>query len=436
LHNILSLQYNSNHTMIKMNQTIHILFSEGSSLSARQTLSALGPLGYKIDVCDPNPLCISRFSRFVHRFHRCPPSGSDPLGYLRFILDRLKQEHYDVLLPVHEQALLFSRIQAQLASKCGIALTDFDQLALLQSKATFSQLLNQLGLPQPQTHFIRSQSDLDGINTFPFYVKLPYSTAGRGVWRVENSEQCSKVIQFLEDVGVFKSGTNILAQETATGLLSQAQAIFEHGHLIAVHCTVQQALGMGGSQSARLGTDHPVVRKDLEILGQHLGWQGALAIDYFYNPETERPLYIEANPRLVEPMNACLSEVNLAEILVRLSLGESFTGSTTKLGCLRVRSHSLMAMLLGKAEQNGSRWELLKMLVQVILRRGTYKHSYEDLTPPGLDPPSLIPLAFVTIQLLINPAITSSISRRTVSDYSLTEKTIEIIRGVREINGC
>ncbi|MFZ1043540.1 MAG: hypothetical protein WAN58_19755 [Anaerolineales bacterium] len=354
---------------------------------------------------------------------------------MRFILDQLKRDHYDVLLPVHEQALLFSRIQGQLAAKCGIALTEFDQFALLQSKATFSQLLNQLGLPQPQTHFIHSQSELDGINTFPFYVKLPYSTAGRGVWRVENSEQCSKVIRLLEEVGVFKSGTNILAQEAATGLLSQAQAVFEHGHLIAVHCTIQQALGMGGSQSARLGTNHPVVRKDLELLGQHLSWHGALAIDYFYNPETERPLYIEANPRLVEPMNACLSEVNLAEILVQLSLGESFTEIPTKLGRLGVRSHSLMAMLLGKAEQNGSRWELLKMLVRVILRRGIYKNSCEDLTPLGLDPPSLIPLTFVTIQLLINPAIASSISGRTVLDYSLTEKTIETIRGIREVNG-
>jgi hypothetical protein len=49
-----------------------VLFSEGSSLCARQALSALGPLGYRIDVCDPNPLCLSRFSRFVRRFHRSP----------------------------------------------------------------------------------------------------------------------------------------------------------------------------------------------------------------------------------------------------------------------------------------------------------------------------------------------------------------------------
>jgi hypothetical protein len=128
-----------------------ILFSEGSSLSARQSLSALGPLGYRIDVCDPNPLCISRFSRFVRRFYRSPALGTDPVAYLGVIIRRLDEGRYDVPLPVHEQAFLFARTQHMLGPKVGLALTDFDKLAALQSKAEFSKVLAQLGLPQPLT---------------------------------------------------------------------------------------------------------------------------------------------------------------------------------------------------------------------------------------------------------------------------------------------
>jgi hypothetical protein len=80
---------------------IRILLSEGASLSARQTITASGQCGYILDVCDPNPLCISRFSRFVRHTYRCPAAGTDPLGYLAFVLHRLTQERYDVLLPVH-----------------------------------------------------------------------------------------------------------------------------------------------------------------------------------------------------------------------------------------------------------------------------------------------------------------------------------------------
>jgi hypothetical protein len=35
-----------------------VLFSEGSSLTAREFLSVLGPAGHHIEVLDPNPACI------------------------------------------------------------------------------------------------------------------------------------------------------------------------------------------------------------------------------------------------------------------------------------------------------------------------------------------------------------------------------------------
>src|SRR5262249_61601049 len=70
-------------------------------------------------------------------------------------------------------------------------------------------------------------------------------------------------------------------------------------------------------QSRRLGVDHPIVLTHMAQLGRHLSWHGALAVDYFFEPTTHQPLYFEANPRLVDPMNAVLSGVNLADILVR-----------------------------------------------------------------------------------------------------------------------
>ncbi|MGA7497298.1 MAG: hypothetical protein WBX00_11260, partial [Isosphaeraceae bacterium] len=68
---------------------MRIILSEGSSLSARQAISALGPTGARIEVCDPDPLCLGRFSRFVRAWHRCPRWNVDPVGYLQFLADRL-----------------------------------------------------------------------------------------------------------------------------------------------------------------------------------------------------------------------------------------------------------------------------------------------------------------------------------------------------------
>ena len=68
---------------------MRILLSEGASTSAREAITALGLRGHHVEVCDPDPHCLGRFSRFVRRLHRCPPLGRDPQGYLAFILDRI-----------------------------------------------------------------------------------------------------------------------------------------------------------------------------------------------------------------------------------------------------------------------------------------------------------------------------------------------------------
>src|SRR5262249_7951892 len=188
----------------------------GSSLSSRQTITALGPLGYQIDVCDSNQFCIGRFSRFVRRFYRCPAWTENPEKYLEFILNRLELGRYDVLLPVHEQAFLFAAAKDQIGSKVGIALTEFGAFALLQSKASFATLLDNLGFPHPPTRFINGQSQLEAMNDFPYYVKAPYSTAGCGVWGINNVEKRSAALSALGKQSLL-GGAEIVVQGVAAG---------------------------------------------------------------------------------------------------------------------------------------------------------------------------------------------------------------------------
>jgi len=358
--------------------------------------------------------------------------GTDPAAYLQFIVGRLRKGRYDVLLPVHEQAFLFARLQRRLTPQVGLALTAFDQFALLQSKATFAKVLDHLGLPQPRTRLVRTRTEAEAECAFPYYVKVPYGTAGRGVWRVGNAAERSAVINGLETKGYLDGQTEIVIQTAASGVQCQAQAVLEHGSLIALHCTSQRSVGMGGSQSARLGVDHPIVLAHMAQLGRHLSWHGALAVDYFFEPTTKQPLYFEANPRLVEPMNAVLSGVNLADILVRLSLGESFKDAGIRVGNPGIRSHSLLATLLGLAAANASRTRIAGEVVQAVAERGVYSGSREDLTPILSDPLSLLPLSAVVLGLLFYPSIANFLSAHTIADYSLTPQAVQTICGLED----
>ena len=131
-------------------------------------------------------------------------------------------------------------------------------------------------------------------------------------------------------------------------------------------------------------------------------------------------------------MNAVLSGVNLADMLVRLSLGESFNGAGVRVAKPGVRSHSLLATLLGLAAVNAPRRRIAGEVVRAVVGRGVYSGSREDLTPIRSDPWSLLPLSVVIVGLLVNPATANCLSAHTVADYSLSPKAVETISSLEE----
>ena len=401
-------------------QEITILLSEGSSTNARETISALGPLGYVLDVCDPYPMCLGRFSRYVRKAHRCPVSGSDPMGYLRFVHDLLRAQRYDVLLPVSEQAYLFSWARRHLSPLTGLAIADFAAFMRVQTKTAFHDLLDELGLPQPAAlracAWPQIEAALASIG-LPCYLKTSYGTASAGVWRIENADDVNEAKVGLRRQGLPDSHTDVLIQEAAAGAFEQSHAVFDRGRLAALHCTRRLREGAGGGAAVKVGVDRPVVRGHFERLGKALGWHGGLSIDYFWNEATGRPSYIDANPRITEPMNAVVNGLNVADMQVRLSLGER-TPPRASAHAGR-RSHNAIQALLGVAIRDGSRAAVIREAMRVALRRGPYAMSREGMTPIRRDPPSALPVAVALIALLLDPRNAARLASVTIGNYSL-----------------
>ena len=140
-----------------------VLLSEGSSLSARHAVSALGPAGHALDLLDPAPFCLARFSCYVRSWYRCPLFAAAPAGYLECLEARLCEGRYDALLPVHDQVYLVSRFQDRLRKQVGLAVPPFSALERVQSKAEFVRLLAELGLSCPPTTFVHSRTELERL---------------------------------------------------------------------------------------------------------------------------------------------------------------------------------------------------------------------------------------------------------------------------------
>src|ERR1700687_4887304 len=255
-----------------------ILLSEGSSLSLREAITALGLAGHRVELVSSDPLYLGRFSRFVSRVHRAPASGADPDGYLARVMEVVKTRKIDALLPVHEQAYLFAAARKRLPPDLGIALADFEAFEEVQSKANLAALLTRLKVPQPATEIVRSASDFSATRPYPFFVKAAFGTASAGVWRVADPDQRDALLLQLEQQNAFAEG--LLVQAAVIGALERSQAVFDRGRLVASHIYRQVVEGPGGGDVLKISVTRAEVRATVERIGQALRWHGALSFDY------------------------------------------------------------------------------------------------------------------------------------------------------------
>ena len=409
----------------QMSAPLRILLSEGSSLSARESITALGIAGYRVDVCDPDSLCLGRFSRFVGRYYRCPAVGRNPWVYLDFVCSLLARGQHDVLFPAHEQAFLFSRTRRQIPPQVALAVPEFKSFLRVQSKSALVRTLTELSIPQPESLIIRTEAELLEGHPLPFFLKTDYGTASTGTWRVSNREALTKLVPLLKLKGLFDAGSELVIQAAARGDVERVQAVFDAGRLVAIHGFRQLMEGLGGGDVAKLSVVRSDVRHYVESLGQHLSWHGALSLDYILEQNARVPVFIDANPRLVEPMNGVFSGVNLADLLVRVSLGEKV--SVPEPSQQGVRTHMLLMGLLAAAEQRASRVDTLRELYRALTSRGPYAASREELLPIRLDAGALVPFGYVLSRLLVNPRSARTLSLGAISSYSLTPEAMRQI---------
>lgn len=392
-----------------------MLLSEGSSLTAREHLSVLGPAGVDVDVVSAVAHPLGRFSRWCDRVVPVPAVAQDPLGYLKAVSEVIGSGRYDALLPTHEQAWLFAGGRHLLPADVPLAVAPIEAFDRVQSKVSFCELLDELALPQPSWSVVTTTDDVGAVG-FPCWMKSTYSTAGRGVRFID-----TRTVGKGAFVELASSGEQVLVQQPALGAYAQAAGLFSHGRLIAVHTSEQLGVGAGGSAAARIGVDHPDVRDHVARIGSHLRWHGGLTLDYLHVDGA--PLYIECNPRTVEPGNAAASGVDLPQLTIAISRGDQLP-ATTVTGRSGQRTHSAMALMLGAAERTGRRGPTLGALTTALARRGPYRGSSEVLTPLRADPLSALPIAITSIQVLARPNRVGDIAASAVRGYSVPPSAV------------
>ena len=395
---------------------MRVLLSDGSGLTARQAAAQLADGGHTVDALSADPLSLVRFTRRVHRVHRVPRYGPDPLHWLDAALDVYRAGAMDVLLPTQEQVAVLSAGH-DLVHAAGVRtiVPPFAALAQVQDKVSAFSTLTAAGLPQPEGAVLATPGQVAAWDRFPVFLKLPIGTAASGVRRVTGPGQLPGVIAGAHAAGAFRAG-GVLAQLPAAGPLVMTQSVFDHGELAAWHANLRVREGAGGGACHKRSLALGEAREQVAALGRRLGWHGALSADAILT--STGPRYIDLNPRLVEPANARRSGVDLVTPLLELACG--WAPRPQPPGQAGVRTHQLLLAVLGAAQHTGRRRAVLAEVLAAARHTGDYRGSAEELTPLRGDLRSATPLALALTALMIQPSAWHRFVGGSVRHYSLT----------------
>ncbi len=262
---------------------------------------------------------------------------------------------------------------------------------------------------------------------FASVVKTAVGTASRGIWLVRDAGDLDDALRDLRAQGLSANGVfadDVLVQDFVPGITGKAQAVFCRGRLLGFHGYRQIVAGVGGGEAVKQSESRADIRAYVALIGERLGWHGALSVDYILADQAS-PLLIDCNPRLVEPMSAYLAGVDLVGLLLAVSLGQIPQAAPKSRD--GVKTHLAMQALLGCASRGGDRRDIARECFDLARGGGAYADSTEELTPPRLDWISVLPLAAMAIALLSQPKWASALARKGWGAHLLDLGSIAII---------
>jgi biotin carboxylase len=399
---------------------MRVLLTEGNGLTSRQVATHLDRLGHHVEVLTPDPLCLARFTKHVHRLHRSPRLADDPHAWLDRALEVYANRRIDLLFPTHEHAVVMAHQHRRLADEGVVtAVAPFEAYARVFDKVSAHDTLTDLGIAEPPTVVTRDPGELLACPKFPVYVKRAVGNSSSGVHRVDAAAGLDPLAAELDSAGAFAAG--VVVQRAARGRFVMAQAVFADGELVAFHTNLRLREGAAGSAAIKRSTRKPQIREQMAALGAALGWHGALSADVILDRDDAR--WIDVNPRLVEPGNAYRAGVDLVAAYVEVARGNGVGAARSAAGAEDGRpghvTHQLLMSVLGAAQRGATRGAIASEVLAAVRHRGAYDKSIEELTPTRGDArTAVVPIA-ATAAVLAKPSLFRWFTSGAAPNYAL-----------------
>jgi hypothetical protein len=158
-----------------------VLLTLGRLPKALDVARSFARAGHRVLVAEPFRRHVTGASRFVARSYAVTAPVIDPERYLADLLEVIRSERVDLVVPVSEEILHASRLAGRLPPQVRLFAMPHERLLELHDKLRFTQACMRFGVDAPVTWASSDARAAALAADGDFVVKPIYSCSGRGV---------------------------------------------------------------------------------------------------------------------------------------------------------------------------------------------------------------------------------------------------------------
>lgn len=271
--------------------TATVLITGGRAPVALDLARKFARSGCRVLVAESSRAQLCARSRAVARSFSLPPPNRAPSAFIDALVDVVREERVDVLVPTCEEIFWVSHGLDRLSPLCTVWAAPLDRLRQLHSKWEFVELARSVGLPVPFT-----QLGTSGVEP-PYVLKPVFSRFGTEVQVVTG------------DPPVVDLDRGWVAQEFLAGQQICTYSVAVDGRLVAHAAYATEFTAGPGACIAFEPADCPAVDSWVERFVKGIEFTGQIAFDFIVG-ESGEALPLECNPRATSGVHLLPDELS------------------------------------------------------------------------------------------------------------------------------
>lgn len=264
--------------------------------------------GHRVLVAESQRAQVTRASRAVDKTFNVPPPRQQPAEFISALVEIVKTENVDLLLPTCEEVFYVSRGRSEFPNTCRVFVDDFATLSRLHDKWEFNQEAPQGGLLTPASYLLTSEDELKNYLHLSgrWVLKPAFSRFGSSVLYGSIDELQTQVPKISEVypwvLQQFVEGEEYCVYGVVDG--GQLRALSVYGH--------EFVAGKAGICFQEIS--QPEIEESVKNFVRHLNFTGQIAFDFII--ENGKAYALECNPRSTSGIHLLATQKDFADVFL------------------------------------------------------------------------------------------------------------------------